>query len=216
MPNIETLRKYEEYLKAPHPLHILEKSQNPWEVALAVMLSGHCTDAAVNKVIVQLITRFPTPASILEDCVTKDSIIALIPGISHSGSKADYAINIAKYLVMHNNQFENSLEKITEITGIGRKTGTLVLFRCYGSDFGFPLDTHCLRVLERLGWYTSTKPKPLEKALMKDFAEGTRHEAHIILTQLGRTICRPKDPKCGECRLLQHCKFGAEHTRSEL
>jgi len=208
----EILDNYSEYLAIEHPLHLLDKSSNPWEVSLAVMLSGHCTDAAVNKVIGKLLEAFPTPESILEDWVTKDKIISLIPGISHSGSKADYAINIAKYLITHNGHFEDSLDKITEITGIGRKTGSIVLFRCYGSDYGFPLDTHCLRVLDRLGWYPNSKPKPLEKALLADFAPGTRHDAHIILTQVGRLVCHPKNPKCAECKLRAFCKFGLAHT----
>jgi len=208
---ITILNQYSEYLELKHPLHMLEETKDPWAISAAVILAGHCTDAAVNKVMPKLLETFPTPESILKENVTKDQIIALLPGISHSGNKSDYLKNVANVLVNNNHQFEANLDKITEISGIGRKTGTIVLYRCYGSDQGFPLDTHCLRVLERLGWYKSTKPKPLEKALMADFPEGTRNKTHIILTQLGRNICHPKNPKCDICKLATSCA-SAQHT----
>jgi len=195
-----------------NPLHMLDESKDPWALASAVILAGHCTDASVNKVMPGLLAAFPTPESILKDGVTKEQIVALLPGISHSGNKAGYLQNVAQVLVANNHQFEDDLEKITEISGIGRKTGTIVLYRCYGSDHGFPLDTHCLRIFERLGWYGSAKPKPLEKALMADFPAGTRNRAYTILTHLGRNICHPKNPKCEECKLAPDCNWAASRA----
>ena len=210
MSKPDTINRYAEYLDLKHPLHMLDESKDPWAVSASLILAAHCTDVAVNKVMAKLLEAFPTPESILKDGVTKEQIVALLPGISHSGNKSDYLKNVAKVLVANNHNFENDLEKITEISGVGRKTGTIVLYRCYGSDQGFPLDTHCLRVFERLGWYSATKPKPLEKELLADFPDGTRNKSHIILTQFGRLICHPKKPKCDECKFAPDCKFAKD------
>jgi endonuclease-3 len=207
------LAQGQSYLDVTHPLHILSQTQDPWQVSVAVILSGHCTDAAVNKVVPGLFEKFPTASKFLQVNPSKDEVIKLLPGISHSGNKTDYLFEVAKYLTSHEGQFPRTLAEITKIKGVGRKTGGIILYRCYGIDEGFPLDTHCLRVLERLGWYSSTSPKSLEKALLRDIPEGWRNKAHIILTQLGRLVCTPSKPKCEECFLVDHCQFFRDITK---
>lgn len=207
MDYVALLNQYESYLDVKHPLHILEETKDQWLIATAVCLSGNCTDAAVNKVMPGFSKEFPNPKAILEPGIGREEIIPFIPGISHSGSKSDYLQNIARYLVEHG-KFPNSIEEMTKIVGIGRKTAAIVLYRCYKSDFGFPLDTHCLRVLDRLGWLPEAKtPKSLEKALLKVFPEGTRHKSHLILTHHGRQVCFPKAPNCEICKLKSSCTY---------
>jgi len=212
-PNTKRLAAAASLLDLPHPLHILDASQDPWQVSVAVILSGHCTDAAVNKVIPQLFAEFPTYEKFLDANPSKDKVISLLPGISHSGNKTDYLFAVARYLHQHQGHFPQTLNEITGIKGIGRKTGGIILYRCYGVDEGFPLDTHCLRVLKRLGWYTSSTPKSLERALLADIPEGWRNKAHIILTQLGRTICTAAKPNCPECPLAATCQYFAQQNQ---
>jgi endonuclease-3 len=211
---VEHLKQGEHLLKLPHPLHILDQSQDPWQVSVAVILSGHCTDAAVNKVLPNLFAAFPTYQKFLQDNPSKDQVINLLPGISHSGNKTEYLFNVARYLQSHQGQFPRTLDEITAIKGIGRKTGGIILYRCYDIDEGFPLDTHCLRVLQRLGWFTQTSPKSLERALLADIPCGWRNKAHIILTQLGRSICTAAQPHCGQCPLSGSCHYFAQQIQT--
>lgn len=211
---LEALKKADHLLKLPHPLHILDQSKDPWQVSVAVILSGHCTDAAVNKVLPNLFAAFPTYQKLLSDNPSKDKVVKLLPGISHSGNKTDYLFNVARYLQDHKGQFPQSLEEITAIKGIGRKTGGIILYRCYGIDEGFPLDTHCLRVLQRLEWFSQTSPKSLERALLIEIPSGWRNKAHIILTQLGRSICTAAQPLCSQCPLSGSCRYFADHVQN--
>lgn len=204
----EALLGMKSYLAMPHPLDIINSPQKtPWSVSVAVILSGHCTDAAVNKVLPGFLTRFPDAESFVAQAPDKGSVVALLPGISHSGNKAGYIEGVARYLVDQGRNFENSLDKITEINGIGRKTGSIILHYCHGNTEGFPLDTHCLRVLERLGWFEAAKPKPLEKKLLESFSGIDRFNAHLILTMHGRTTCKAAKPDCANCQISRHCKF---------
>lgn len=197
--------QYSKYLDEKHPLHILETSKDPYVCGIAVILSGNCTDAAVNKMLPNFLSKFPTPSSVVHS--NRDEMIPFMPGINHSGSKSDYIINWAKYIIEQNGLIEADLDKLTKINGIGRKTGSIILYRVLGVDQGFPLDTHCLRVLNRLGWYKSSKPKGLEKELLVNFPEGSRHNNHIILTHFGRDICHPQNPQCEICKLSAHCHY---------
>lgn len=211
---LELLKKADHLRELPHPLHILDQSKDPWQVSVAIILSGHCTDAAVNKVLPNLFASFPTYQKFLADNPNKDQVIKLLPGISHSGNKTDYLFNVARHLQDHQGQFPQSLSEITGIKGIGRKTGGLILYRCYDIDEGFPLDTHCLRVLQRLGWFPETTPKSLERALLTEIPLGWRNKAHIILTQLGRTVCTAAKPLCLQCPLSGACHYFAQQDQT--
>lgn len=202
----EIIFLHKEYLKYTHPLFILESSKDPYVIGTAVILSANTTDNAVNKVIDNLIHIYPTPESIVK--TTRDDIVPLLPGIAHSGNKSDYIRNWAQYIITLKSQkknISNDIKELTAIKGIGRKTAAIIIFRVHNIETGFPLDTHCLRILDRLKWYPSSNPKTLEKQILKDFTKP--HAAHIILTHHGRNVCKPKNPICSECHYSEYCSY---------
>jgi len=140
-----------------HPLSILNQSKDPWALGAAVILSAHCTDAAVNKVMDSLLARFPTPESITG--ARRDDIVPLLPGISHGGNKADYLVNWARHLLRKTSRVAPTIGELTKVKGIGRKTASIILHAAWGLDEGIPLDAHCQRILERIGYSPGT-PKP--------------------------------------------------------
>jgi endonuclease-3 len=171
----------------------------------AIMLAAATTDAAVNRALPGFLRRYPTPASVLG--ASKDEMVALLPAIAHTGAKCDYIAGWAKRLVENNGKYPTDLAELTKLSGIGRKTGGLFLWALRRSDESFPLDTHCLRVFDRLGWYSAKTPKALERQLMADFPAGQRNKAHILLTQFGRNHCTHANPKCGSCPLNSICQY---------
>lgn len=193
------------YAKLPHPLHILDTSTSPWEVMCGIILSAATTDAAVNAALPGFLAKYPTPETVV--AASKDDMIALLPAIAHTGGKCDYIKNWANYLIQHRGQYSTSIGELTQLQGIGRKTAGIFLWVLAKKDESFPLDTHCLRVLERLGWYAATTPKALEKLLLTEFPEGTRNLTHRMLTQFGRLHCTYRNPQCATCPLRAECKF---------
>ena len=208
---LRRIEEYPEYVGLRHPLDVLASPHGPWEVGAGVILSANCSDAVVNRVLPKFHTAFPTPES--ARIATVDAIVPLLAGISHRGHKAEYLIVWAKYLVELGGDLGESVEALTQVRGIGRKSAALILYRIKGIDEGMPLDTHALRVLDRLGWFPATRnPAVREKQLLKEFPVGHRHRLFLSLTHHGRRICLAHDPKCSECRLHDECASARQNS----
>jgi endonuclease-3 len=211
-PYPDLLSRYADYLGHSHPLFALEDERSPWFYTASVILSGNTTDAAVNAIMPAFKERFPTPESILEEGVNADIIIPFLRAINHNGAKSDYLQNAARHIIEHKGETAQTMAGLTKVKGIGRKSAAIILYHLYGVDEGFPLDTHCNRVLKRLGWFTERNPKSLENALLRVFPEGSRHKGYLILTHHGREVCSPAAPQCSTCRLANHCAFAKAQT----
>lgn len=211
-PPIDLLELYNDYLQLKHPLDVLA-TKDPWKVAVGLVLAAHCSDAAVNKVAPGFFKQFPNWKSVLGK--TRDDLIPFLPGISHTGNKSDYIINWANYLEAHGGDIEPTIDALTQIKGFGRKTAGILLFTVKGIDEAIPLDTHALRILDRLGWFPTTKnPDVREKQLLPWIPTGRRFATFTILTQHGRHICGAKIAQCGECKLRPRCAFGQPRPSS--
>lgn len=210
----EKLRRLEEcpeYAGLRHPLDVLASPHGPWEVGAGVILSANCSDAAVNRVLPQFLAAFPTPE--IARRATIGPIVRLLPGISHRGHKAEYLFAWAKFLVEKKGDVGDSVEALTQIRGIGRKSAALILHRIKGIDEGMPLDIHALRVLDRLGWFPATRnPAVREKQVLREVPVGRRHRLFLSLTHHGRKVCLARNPKCSEC--LLHAECGATRQNS--
>ena len=205
------LDQYAGYVQLPHPLTIFEETRDPWPIGVAIILSAHCTDAAVNHATPGFLRNFPAPDSVVGK--VRDDLIPWLPRISHRGLKSDYLLNWARYLVERKGDIEPSIAALTCIKGIGRKTASLILYRVKGIEEGFPLDTHALRVLDRLAWLPETKnPSVREKQLLKIVPEGQRHRLHLILTHHGRQVCHAQMPSCDSCKLRTVCNLARAQT----
>lgn len=198
------IEEYPEYVGLRHPLDVLASPHGPWQVGAGVILSANGSDAAVNRALPKFLTAFPTPG--IARLATIGSIVSHLPGISHRGNKAEYLIAWAKYLVEQGGDVGESVQALTQVRGIGRKSAALILYRIKGIDEGMPLDTHALRVLERLGWFPATRnPSVREKQLLKAVPVGHRYRLFLSLTHHGRQVCLARDPKCNQCRLHDEC-----------
>ena len=97
---------------------------------------------------------------------------------------------------------------LLELDGVGYKTARCVLLFALGRD-AFPVDTHILRILKRVGLLSETRT--LEQAhrdVAANVPQGRSYSLHVNLIRLGRTLCRPQKPKCAECPLLDLCAYG--------
>jgi endonuclease-3 len=211
-PPIDLLSRYDEYLVLKHPLQVLE-TKDPWRVGCGLVLAAHCSDAAVNKAAPGFFSQYPDWKSVTGK--TRNDLIPFLPGISHSGNKSDYIINWADYLEAHGGNIEPTIEALTQVKGFGRKTAGILLFIVKGIDEAIPLDTHALRILDRLGWFPATKnPEVRQKQLLPWTSIGRRFATFTILTQHGRHVCGAKAAKCGECQLSAKCAFFAAQARA--
>ncbi len=201
---LQRLEQYPDYLGLGHPLNVLATPHGPWPTGAGVILAAHCTDAAVNRALPGFLEIFPTPESAQDKTV--DDLVPFLSGISHNGRKAQSLIAWARYLADRRGDIEPTIEALRRVRGIGRKSAALILYRIKGIDAGMPLDTHALRVLERLGWFPPVRnPAVREKQLLAMVPEGHRNRLFLTLTHHGRQVCRALNPGCGNCRLQAEC-----------
>ncbi len=180
--------------------------KNPFQLLIAVVLSAQCTDKRVNMVTPDLFKEFPDAKSMAKASV--DEVREYIRSISYPNSKAEYLVKGSKILVdKFDSKIPTTLEELTTIPGVGRKTANVILSVIYNQP-KMAVDTHVQRVAARIGLTTGAKnPLQTEVQLVKYFPEDKIPLAHHWLILHGRYICLARKPLCGKCGLTQWCKY---------
>lgn len=205
MTKKERALKAIEALKELYPEAICSlNASNPFELLVATRLSAQCTDARVNLVTPALFERYKT----VEDYAAADvkDIEKYIHSCGFYKSKAESIVGMAqKILSDFGGEVPDNIEDLTTLPGVGRKTANLIVGDVYDKA-AIVVDTHCIRITNRLGLVKEKDPKKIELALKKIIPaeEGSDFCHRIVL--FGRDICSARKPKCEECTLFDFCK----------
>jgi endonuclease III len=182
---------------------------NPFQLLIATILSAQCTDKTVNKITPALFKQYPDSTAMAQANLA--DLEAIIKPTGFYRNKARNIIACAQALVKsHQGKVPTSLEALTQLPGVGRKTANVVL----GDAFNIPgmvVDTHIGRLSRRLGLTRQTDPVKVEQDLMKLFPpeEWTKLGHRLIFH--GRQVCDARKPKCGECMMTGFCpKIGVK------
>jgi endonuclease-3 len=192
-------------LEAQHPNADTELNfTTPYELLVATILSAQCTDARVNQVTPALFARFPD-ARRLADADPAD-VEALIHSTGFFRQKTKSLLGMAQALVArHDGAVPGSMDALTALPGVGRKTANVVLGHALGVP-GFPVDRHVLRVTNRLGLVHSNDPVRVETALCALLPKRRWTQASDTLILHGRRICKPT-PLCRLCHARRSCDY---------
>ena len=194
-----------EGLKALYPDAICSlTSDNPLQLLIAVRLSAQCTDARVNLVTPALFARFPTLDSLAE---AEDTEVGdYIRSCGLYKTKARDIVAMCRMLRdVYGGVIPDTVEELTKLPGVGRKTANLVCGDVYGKP-AVVADTHCIRITGRLGLTDGTKdPYKVEMQLRKVLPPEESNDFCHRLVLFGRDICSARSPKCGECPLAETC-----------
>lgn len=177
---------------------------SPFELLVATILSAQSTDKTVNDVTPELFRKYPTPAALAQ--ARQPELEKLIHATGFFRNKARNLIGCAQALVAkHGGQVPASMQELTALPGVGRKTANVVLGNAFGINDGVVVDTHVQRISLRLGFTAQKTPEKIEQDLMKIVArkQWTIFSHRLIL--LGRQICQARKPKCRECVLAPDC-----------
>jgi endonuclease-3 len=99
----------------------------------------------------------------------------------------------------------DEMEELIKLPGIARKSANAILQHGFGSVVGIVVDTHVIRVSQRLGWTGEKNPVKIERDLMALFAESEWKWIPFYLKNHGRTVCKAPEPKCSECEIASIC-----------
>jgi len=176
----------------------------PYELLVATILSAQCTDDRVNQVTPALFKRYPDAKALAK--ATTDELEPQIQSTGFFRAKSKSLAGMAAVVCeRHAGEIPASMERLTELPGVGRKTANVVLGHALGVP-GFPVDRHVLRVSNRIGIARGDDPEVVEQqlcaALPKD--RWTRSSDTLILH--GRRICKPK-PLCEKCAVREDCDY---------
>lgn len=177
--------------------------ETPWQLLLAVIMSAQCTDARVNLVTADLFQKYDS----LEAFARADlqELEKDIHSIGFYHMKAKNMIACCQALVERfGGQVPRSIEDLTSLAGVGRKTANVIRGNIYGEP-SIVVDTHVKRISKKLGLTKEEDPEKIEYELMKVLPKDHWILWNIHIITLGRTICVARNPKCGQCFLKEYC-----------
>jgi endonuclease III len=178
--------------------------QTPLQLLVSTILSAQCTDVRVNMATPALFERYKTA----QDFASADleELRSYIRSINFFPNKSKNIIAAAKTIVeKHGGEVPQTMEELTELAGVGRKTANCVLGAGFGISSGVVVDTHVARVSKRLGLTNEDAPEKIERDLNELIPKRSWiYYSHAIILH-GRAICTARAPKCPECIFKAFC-----------
>lgn len=193
----------------PEPKCELEYN-SVYQLLVAVILSAQCTDKRVNIVTKELFKNYDTPEKMLT--LTQEELEDKIHSCGFYHNKAKNILSMSKDLIeKFDGKVPKDIEKMQSLAGVGRKTANVVYSEAFKGD-AIAVDTHVLRVSNRLGFVKTENPYKCELALMELFDKSRWGKLHLQLVHFGRYICKAINPKCDECPFIKICNYYAKHN----
>lgn len=180
--------------------------ENPWQLLVATILSAQCTDARVNIVTKDLFVKYPDVESFANADLKELEQDIHATGFYHNKAKNIIAC-ARRVLSEFGGEVPSSLEDLTSLAGVGRKTANVIRGNIYNEP-SIVVDTHVKRISNKLGFTKEQDPEKIEFDLMEVLPKDHWILYNIHIITLGRTICTARSPKCTECFLADVCKAG--------
>lgn len=175
-----------------------------YQLLTATILSAQCTDERVNSVTPVLFDKYPNASDLAES--SQKAVEKIIHPLGFFRAKAENIRGMARKLVEEfNGELPRTLEEMTSLPGVGRKTANVVLGTWYGIASGVVVDTHVKRISRLLGLTDSTNPEIVERHLKAVLPKSEWIQYSHRLIHHGRRICIARRPQCTECPLLRMC-----------
>jgi len=189
------LKKYKD---EKHPLEYASL----YQLLVMVVLSAQSTDEYINQLAPKLFKAFPDMQALSK--ATPEILFPYIKGVRNFANKAKWLLSSAQK-IKKDEQIPLTLEELTELSGIGRKSANVILRGAGAPPEGVVVDLHVVRVAPRLGIASGTDPKKIEQQIMEILPE-KEWDAGMAMSFLGREICRPK-PLCEICLMKKVCAY---------
>jgi endonuclease III len=174
------------------------------QLMVAVMLSAQTTDKKVNQITPKLFTKYNSWEDFANANLTQ--LQADIHGVNFHLGKADRIIKAARMvLARFGGKLPRTMEELVQLPGIARKSANVLMQELWDVAEGIVVDTHVLRVSQRLGLTEYKEPVKIEKDLMSLLPKKYWRNFSSSLVLHGRYVCTARKPKCGECALNKLC-----------
>lgn len=177
---------------------------NAFQLLVATVLSAQSTDKVVNLVTPGLFARFADARALA--AADQPEVEQLIGKLGMFRQKSKNIIGLAKGLVeRHRGEVPSTLDELVALPGVGRKTANVVLGVAFGKPEGVVVDTHVMRIAQRLGWTKNTDPAEIEADLCAIFPRSEWDMLSHTLIFQGRRVCAAVKPACASCGVADLC-----------
>lgn len=177
----------------------------PWQLLIAIMLSAQSTDKQVDEALPKLFGRFKTLEAVAAADIEEIELYIKSVGLYHSKAK-NMKKCCTQLLEEYSGKVPDTMEALTKLAGVGRKTANLFLADQYGIP-GVTVDTHVHRVSGRLGLSRAKTAAKVEEELKAVLPKSHWIRINIQLIRHGRAVCRARKPLCGQCMLKAYCEY---------
>ena len=202
---IKTLKKHRNEFVTPALTEISERSNDPFKVLISCILSLRTRDEITARISESLYKVADNPKGIANLPLRK--LATIIRPVNYYKTKAKRIKAISKLIVeKYGGKVPNDMDVLLTFKGVGRKTANIVLVYGFNKP-GLPIDTHCHRIPNRLGWVETKTPEKTEEALRAMLPKRYWIDFNDLFVQFGQNICTPRSPKCGICPLTKYCKY---------
>lgn len=196
---IDTLIK--EYPKAECSLDF----KTPLQLLIAVILSAQSTDAMINKITPELFAKYPSAQNFANADLKELEQYVKSSGFYHNKAK-NIKNACIKLVESYNGNVPETMEELTALPGVGRKTANVVLLNAFNKCEGIAVDTHAKRLSNRIGFSSKEEPLKIEQDLLELLPKKYWAYMNHLFVYHGRATCTARNPKCEECCIREYCK----------
>lgn len=181
-----------------------------YELLFATRLAAQCTDERVNQVTPALFAAFPTLEAFAK--AQPEDVEPYIHSCGFYRAKARDIVGAARMLVTeYGGRVPDTMEQLLRLPGVGRKTANLILGDVHGKP-AVVVDTHCIRLSNRIGLVDTKDPAKIEKRLREILPPDKANDFCHRLVLHGRAVCTARRPKCEICSIRELCDTGQSRT----
>jgi len=206
---IKTLEILKKYQRGVRKTTLNRESKDsgrysPYQTLISCLLSLRAKDEVTEIISEELFKIAKTPEEMLE--IPEPKLKKIIFSSGHYNRKAEAIRHVSRELINRfNSRVPDTREELESIKHIGPKTANIVLAFSFNKPY-IPVDTHCHRIPNRIGWIKTKNPEQSEIELMKILPKRYWADFNGIFVLFGKTICVPVSPKCSQCPIKRHCK----------
>ena len=180
--------------------------KNPFQLLISTILAAQCTDARVNLVAKDLYRKYRKPEDFIK--VTDKELEQDILTTGFYRNKTKSVKKCCRSLMeRHNGNVPETMDELVKLGGVGRKTANVILVNCFNQQ-GIIVDTHMLRVAQRIGLTKNKDANKVEQDLMKLVPDGKWSLFSHVISFHGRNICAARNPDCAHCPMNKYCDYG--------
>lgn len=179
--------------------------RDPFHVLIATVLSQRTKDANTHFAATRLFARYDSPRAIA--CAPLDDLRELIRPAGFPNAKARAIREISRIILEeHGGKVPNSMDELLALPMVGRKTANCVRAYAFMED-AICVDTHVHRISNRIGLVETRHPDETEAGLRKAVPRHLWREINSLMVTFGQQVCRPRNPRCPECPISEHCDY---------